>query len=61
MQTVSRYEDRMYEDPLLDHIHDQGNMDTQYSQVIQAIRNKKQKAWVLATSDNPCRDYVSVW
>ena len=19
------------------------------------------KAWVLATSDNPCRDYVSVW
>ena len=61
VQTVNRYEERMYEDPLLDHMHDQGAMDTQYSQVIQAIRNKKQKVWVLATSDNPCRDYVSVW
>ena len=61
VQIVNRYEERMYEDPLLDHMRDQGAMDTQYSQVIQAIRNKKQKAWVLATSDNPCRDYVSVW
>ena len=29
--------------------------------MIQAIGDKRPKAWVLATSDNPCRDYVSVW
>ena len=42
-------------------MRDQEAMDTQYSAVTQAIRDKKPKAWVLATSDNPCRDYVSVW
>ena len=42
-------------------MHDQGALDIQYSQVIQAIRENKPKSWVLATSDNPCRDYVSVW
>ena len=61
LQTVNRFENRIYEDPLLDHMRDQGALDTQYSQVIQAIRENKPKSWVLATSDNPCRDYVSVW
>ena len=58
---MNRFEDRIYEDPLLDHMHDQGAMDTQYTQMIQAIKENKQKSWVLATSDNPCRDYMSVW
>ena len=36
-------------------------MDTQYTSVVQAIREKQTKAWVLATSENPFRDYASVW
>ena len=61
VQTVNRFEDRIYEDPLLDKMCDQGALDTQYTQVIQAIKENQPKSWVLATSDNPCRDYISVW
>ena len=61
VQTVNRFEDRIYEDPLLNEMRDQGAMDTQYTQVIQAIKENQPKSWVLATSDNPCRDYISVW
>ena len=61
VQTVNRYKERMYKDSLLDHMCDQVAMDTQYTAVIHAITDKKPKAWILATSDNPCRDYVSVW
>ena len=61
VQTVNRLEDRIYEDPLLDEMCGQGAMDTQNTQVIQAIKHNQPKSWVLATSDNPCRDYVSVW
>ena len=34
-------------------MRDQGAMDPQYMQVI--------KLWVLASSENPCRDYIAVW
>ena len=61
VQSVNKYEERLHEDPLLDHMHDQGALDTQYTSVIQVNRDKQTKACVLATSDNPCRDYVSVW
>ena len=61
MQSVNRYEERMYKDPLLDHMRNQGALDQQYTSVVQAIREKQTRAWVLATSDNPCREYVSVW
>ena len=42
-------------------MRDQGAMDTQYTQVIQAIRQNQTKSWVLASSKNPCRDYIAVW
>ena len=29
--------------------------------MVQAIREKQTKAWVQNTSDNPCREYASVW
>ena len=29
--------------------------------MILAIKQNQPKSWVLATSDNPCRDYISVW
>ena len=37
VQTVNKYEDRIFEDPLLDEMRDQGTMDLQYTEVIQAI------------------------
>ena len=30
-------------------------------EVIKAIGQNKTKSWVLASSENPCRDYVIVW
>ena len=32
----------------------------QYTSVIKAIKEKQNKSWVLNSSDNPCRDYISV-
>ena len=61
MQTINKYKDRIYEDLLLNEMRDQGAMDTQYTEVIQAIRQNKMKSWVLASSKNPCRDYIVVW
>ena len=42
-------------------MRDSGANDDQYSAVIKAIQEKKSKTWVLNSSDNPCREYVSVW
>ena len=61
VQTVNRFEDRIYEDTSLDEMRNQGAIEIQYTQVIQAIKENQPKSWVLATSDNTCRDYVSVW
>ena len=61
VQTVNKYKDRIFDDPLLDKMRDQGAMDTQYTEVIQAIQQNKTKSWVLASSENPCRDYMAVW
>ena len=47
--------------PLLEEMRDSGAIDDQYSAVIKAIRDNRNKAWVLNSSDNPCREYVSVW
>ena len=58
---MNRFEERLHSDPLLDHMRDQGDLDQQYTSVVQAIREKQTRAWVLATSDNPCREYASVW
>ena len=59
VRTVNKYEDRILEDPLLEEIRDHGAMDLQYTAVLQAIRENRNKAWVLASSENPCRDYVA--
>ena len=42
-------------------MRDSGAIDDQYTSVIKAIRDKRNIAWVLNSSDNPCREYVSVW
>merc|ERR1712089_30118 len=42
-------------------MRDQGALDTQYTSVVQAIKEKQTREWVMATSDNPCREYASVW
>ena len=60
-QAVDKYEERLRSDPLLEHIRDQGALDHQYTAVVQAIQQKQTKDWVLNTSDNPCREYASVW
>lgn len=60
-QVINRYEERLRSDPLLEHIRDQGALDPQYTAVVQTIQEKKTKDWVLNTSDNPCREYASVW
>ena len=60
-QAVDRYEERLRSDPLLEHIRDQGALDHQYTAMVQAIQEKRTKDWVLNTSDNPCREYASVW
>merc|ERR1711867_862 len=60
-QIVDKYEERLRSDPLLEHIRDQGALDPQYTVVIQAIQEKRTKEWVLNTSENPCREYASVW
>ena len=36
-------------------------MDLQYTEVIKALRENRSKAWVQASSEIPCRDYVAVW
>ena len=61
VQAVDKYEERLHSDPLLEHICDQGALDPQYTAVVQAIQQKQTKNWVLNTSDNPCREYASVW
>ena len=61
VQSVNKYEERLHSDPLLEHIRDQGALDPQYKSVIQAIQQKQTKAWVQNSSDNPCREYASVW
>ena len=61
VQSVNKYEERLHSDPLLEHIRDQGALDPQYTAVVQAIQQKQTKAWVLNSSDNPCREYASVW
>ena len=42
-------------------MRDSGAVDEQYTAVFKAIREKRSKSWVLNSSDNPCRDYISVW
>ena len=42
-------------------MRDSGAIDNQYSAFIKAIQENKSKTWVLNSSDNPCREYVSVW
>ena len=37
IKTLNKYEDRIYQDPLLCEMRDQGAMDPQYMQVIQPI------------------------
>merc|ERR1711867_9407 len=61
VQSVNKYEERLHSDPLLEHIQDQGALDPQYTAVVQAIQQKQTKAWVLNSSDNPCKEYASVW
>ena len=58
---MDRFKERLCSDPLLEHIRDQGALDHQYTAVVQAIQQKQTKDWVLNTSDNPCREYASVW
>merc|ERR1711867_220020 len=58
---VMNFEERLKSDPLLEHIRDQGALDPQYSAVIRAIQEKRTKDWVLNSSENPCREFVSVW
>ena len=60
-QTINKYEDRILKDPLLEEMRDHGAMDLQYTEVIKAIRENRSKAWVQASSENPCRDYIAVW
>ena len=60
-QTINRFQSRIDSDPLLESMRDSGAIDDQYSAVIKTIQEKKIKAWVLNSSDNPCREYVSVW
>ena len=60
-QTIKKYEDRILKDLLLEEIWDSGAMDMQYTEVIKALRENKSKAWVQASSHNPCRDYIAVW
>ena len=59
VQAVNKFEERLHEDPLLDHMRDQGALDKQYTSVVQAIKEKQTREWVTATSDNPCREYAS--
>merc|ERR1712243_44329 len=61
VQSVNKYKERLRSDPLLEHIQDQGALDPQYTAVIQAIQEKRTKDWVLNTSENPCREFASVW
>ena len=58
--TLNKYEDRILKDPLLEEMRDHGAMDLQYTEVIKAIRENKSKAWVQASSENPCRYYIAV-
>ena len=60
-QTISRFQSRIDNNPLLESMRDSGAIDDQYSAVIKAMRDNRNKAWVLNSSDNPCREYVSVW
>ena len=46
---------------LLDEMRDSGAVDEQYTAVIKAIREKRNKSWVQNSSNNPCKDYISVW
>ena len=61
VQSVDKYEERLHSNPLLEHIRDQGALDPQYTAVVQAIQQKQTKNWVLNSSDNPCREYASMW
>ena len=61
VQAIDRHEERLHSDPLLEHIRDQGALDPQYTAVVQAIQQKQSKKWVLNTTDNPYREYASVW
>ena len=60
-KNIIRFHDRITNDPLLEEMRDSEAIDDQYTSVIKAIRDKRNKAWVLNYSDNPCREYVSVW
>ena len=60
-QTINRFQSRIDSDPLLESMRDSGAIDDQYSAVIKAVQENKSKTWVLNSSDNPCREYVSVW
>ena len=60
-QTINKFQSRIDSDPLLEQLRDTGAIDDQYSAVIKAIQENKSKTWVLNSSDNPCREYVSVW
>ena len=60
-QTIRRFHDRIANNPLLEEMRDSGAIDEQYTSVIKAIRDKQNNTWVLNSSDNPCREYISVW
>ena len=42
-------------------MRDYGAIDLQYTEVIKALRENRSKAWVQASSQNPCKDYIAVW
>ena len=60
-QAIKRYHDRIASDPLLEEMRHSGAVDKQYTAVIKAITENICKIWVQNSSNNPCRDYISVW
>ena len=60
-KVIKRYHDSIKSDPLLQEMRDCRAVDEQYTAVIKAIREKRSKSWVQNSSNNPCRDYISVW
>ena len=59
-QTINKYEDSILKDLLLEEMQDSGAMDQQYTEVIKALQENRSKAWVQASNQNPCRDYITV-
>ena len=61
VQILYNYQDRILSDPLLEEIRDAWAMDDQYTVVIKALWEERNKGWVQNSSDNPCTDYMDVW